>query len=151
MSMTLAQFREIDSLGRQDDPKLFLLSTPDRPATEAELDMVEGTLKARLPPAYKAFLKEFGGGSFGLAIIFSADPDSEYYLPKKQSEVAWYLPSDMLAFSDDFAGGNYVLKVHGGQALESVFYWNQDGGLVSTPFENVLEFVARWGYSREGD
>ena len=88
-----------------------------------------------------------GGGSYGLTTIFSGDQNSEWYLPSKQVEASAYLPCNLLAFSDDFAGGLYVLKVaDDGIANESVFYWNQDGGLVETDYVDVFEFVAKFAY-----
>lgn len=144
--MTVEELRRLDARYRQEKPKLFQLSTPDQPASERLLAEVERAICVRLPPTYRAFLREFGGGSFGLVTIFSADPDSEWYLPVKQREASRYLPEGLLAFSDDFAGGNYVFKVLNGQAQEAVFYWNQDGGVSPTEFKDVLEFVARYAY-----
>lgn len=144
--MTLDEFRAIDSQKRAGKPKLFLLAIPDRPATVGEIELVQGILGIELPSCYTAFLKEYGGGEFGLTNVFSADADGEFYLPKRQAEASMYLPRDLLAFSDDFSGGLYVLKVFGEKALDPVFYWNQDGGLVVTAFANIFEFVARYAY-----
>jgi hypothetical protein len=144
--MTIEELRKLDSLYRQEKPNLFRLSTPDQPASEAQITELECSVGVRLPQGYRSFLREFGGGSYGLAIIFSADPESEWYLPRKQAEASGYLPEGLLAFSDDFAGGNYVLKVLNGQALKPVFYWNQDGGEAPTEFDDVIEFIARYAY-----
>jgi hypothetical protein len=144
--MTLEELRQMDARYRQEKPKLFQLSTPDPPASEEQLAEIERAIGVRLPRSYRAFLREFGGGNFGLATIFSADSNSEWYLPAKQGEACRYLPKGMLAFSDDFAGGNYVLKVLSGQAQEAVFCWNQDGGESPTVFKDVIEFVARYAY-----
>jgi len=144
--MTLEEFRDIDHRGRADDPALFSLSSPDRRAEVVDIAGVENVLKLSLPQSYRSFLMEFGGGSYGLTTIFSADQNSEWYLPTKQSVASQYLPRDLLAFSDDFAGGLYVLNVINGKAEDRVFYWNQDGGLVPTKFGNVFEFVARNAY-----
>ena len=144
--MTLEELRQLDARLRREKPKLFQLSTPDQPASEEQLAEVERALGVRLPQSYRTFLREFGGGNFGLAAIFCAEPNSEWYLPQKQSEASHYLPEALLAFSDDFAGGNYVFKVVDGQARDAVFYWNQDGGESATEFNDVLEFVARYAY-----
>jgi len=145
--MTLEEFREIDRQGRSDDPALFSLSSPDKCASARDIADVEKLLKVALPESYRCFLMEFGGGSYGLTTIFSGDQNSEWYLPSKQVEASAYLPCNLLAFSDDFAGGLYVLKVaDDGIANESVFYWNQDGGLVETDYVDVFEFVAKFAY-----
>jgi SMI1-KNR4 cell-wall len=143
--MTLEELKEIDTRYRQEKPTLFGLS-PDKPASERQLEEVERAIGVRLPSSCRAFLNEFGGGSFGLAVIFSADPDGEWYLPKEESKSRRYLPKGLLPFSDDFAGGNYVFKVVAGVAQEAVFYWNTDGGESPTEFKDIMEFVARYAY-----
>lgn len=144
--MTLNEFKQIHDRYKKEKPKLFLLVSPDQEATAHQLERVEAELQVRLPGRLREFLTEFGGGNFGFANIFSADPDGEYYLPARNVDAAEYLPPDLLAFSDDFAGGHYVFKVIDGQAGESVLYWNTDGGLAETEFDDVLEFVARYAY-----
>lgn len=144
--MNIEQFRRLDVALRAERPKPFLLLPPDPPASAEALLEVERLLGATLPRTYKDFLSEFGGGSFGLTNVCSADPKSDFYLPKKQAEIAKYAPAGLLVVSDDFAGGLYVLRVSDGVADEAIFYWNEDGGLVATPFANVLEFVERYAY-----
>lgn len=144
--MKIDEFRVIDQEARRAKPKLFLLASPDSPASEEELDDLQRVVDVRLPMSYRAFLKEFGGGNFGLTTVFSADPKSEWYLGARLDEARAYLPSNVLPFADDFAGGLYVFEVAAGQAMEPVLYWNEDGGLVSTKFANALEFVARYAY-----
>lgn len=145
--MTLEEFREIDRQGRNADPGLFSLSSPDKCASTRDIEDAEKLLQVVLPGTYRSFLKGFGGGSYGLTTIYSADQNSEWYLPSKQIEASSYLPPNLLAFSDDFAGGVYVLKVaDDGTANEGVFYWNQDGGLVQTDYADLFEFVAKFAY-----
>lgn len=144
--MTLETFREIDRLGRSDDPALFSLSSPDRCASAHDIEAVQKKLKVLLPENYRTFLIQFGGGSYGLTTIFSADPQSEWYLPAKQIEARAYLPGNLLAFSDDFSGGMYVFIITDGIANENVFYWNPDGGLVNTDYTDVFDFVAKFAY-----
>jgi hypothetical protein len=144
--MMIDELRTIDQQARLAKPKLFSLSSPDPPASEEALDDLQRHVGVVLSPSYRAFLKEFGGGSFGLTTVFSANSTSEWYLLAKLDEARRYLPEHLLPFSDDFAGGMYVLEIADGQAMEPVLYWNDDGGLVLTKFANVLEFVARYAY-----
>lgn len=144
--MTLDEFRAVDREARRAKPKLFSLAPPDTPASEQALDNLERAIGVALPISYRAFLKEFGGGDFGLTTVFSADPNSEWYLEKKYNHFRKGLAEHVLPFSDDFAGGLYVLKIVHGLALEPVYYWNTDGGLVSTEFSNMFEFVARYAF-----
>lgn len=144
--MGLDEFRAADRAARVATPKLFILAPPDRPATERELEQAEQAISAELPDSYRAFLREFGGGSYGLITVFSADPTSEWFLGARVMQARAYLPTHLLPFSDDFAGGLYVFEIAEGQASEAVWYWNGDGGLTRTEFSDVLQFIARYAY-----
>lgn len=144
--MILEDLKKIDRRCRRAEPAsfeipAFEISTPDRPATEQQLEDVQRAVGVRLPPGYRSFLSEFGGGVFGFVIIFSADPDSAWHLPGQHMKARRYLPKGLLAFSDDLAGGHYVFKIVDGKAEDDVFYWNMGhGGLSPTPFRNMMEF-----------
>lgn len=144
--MTLNDLVKLHERYRSEKPSLFRLSVPDRPATDLMIASAESALGILLPESYKGFLRRFGGGSYGLMVVFSADPEGDWYLPRMQSEAERYLPQNLLAISDDFAGGNYVLSVDEGRSTEPVLYWNADGGLSRTPYANILEFIARFAY-----
>lgn len=144
--MNIDEFKAIDALARQKNEKIFRLSIPDARASEECVKEMECSLGVNLPDSYREFLKEFGGGNFGLTTIFSADAFGEWYLPDRQAEASKYLPEGLLAFSDDFAGGLYVLQKTEGHTEDQVLYWNRDGGLVKTQFKNILEYVARHAY-----
>jgi len=131
---------------RAERPKVFQLTQPDKTATEVKLTEVAARLGIQLPMNYREFLKVYGGGDFGFINIFSADQTSEWYLPERQAAASAFLPKGLLAFSDDFSGGYYVFEVEDGLAAEQVYYWNQDGGLISTEFGNVLAFIVRYAY-----
>lgn len=144
--MDIETFKRLDTESRARRPKPFLLVPPDRIATEAELDAVERAIGIRLPSSYRQFLALFGGGSYGLSNVCSADSESDYYLPRKQAEASAYLPPNLLIASDDFAGGAYVWVVEDGKAAERICYWHRDGGLTPTQFENVLDFLGKFAY-----
>jgi SMI1-KNR4 cell-wall len=122
------------------------LAASDPPATDKAISELEKIIGFALSSTYRAFLREFGGGEYGLVTIFSANLGSEFYLGAKIVETNGYLPANLMPFSDDFAGGLYVLKVTNGQAHEPVMYWNEDGGLLPTEFGDVLEFIARYAF-----
>jgi hypothetical protein len=145
--MTLQELKRIDADYRVRNPGIFQALPPDPPATSQQLDDVEHILGVRLPPAYRALLCELGGGTLGFATIFSAHPDSDWYLPRQQQKAARYLPPGLVAFSDDFAGGYYVFRVVDGEARDAVLYWDHEGRAVEpTEFPDILEFVARYAY-----
>ena len=101
--MNIEALKQIDKRYRIEKPRLFEIDYPDGQASDEQLEDVERSLGVRLPPSYRTFLREFGGGTYGFIVIFSADPQSEWYLPNKQMKASRYLPKDLLAFSDDFA------------------------------------------------
>ena len=144
--MTIDVFRKLDREGRASRPKAFLLASPDRPATPIALRELERVVGAKLPHSYREFLIEFGGGSYGLTTVFSADPQSECYIAARFDEPRPSLPTGLLPFSDDFAGGLYAFEIVDGQAREPVLYWNTDGGTRKTQFGNALEFIAQYAY-----
>lgn len=145
--MTFVQFQEIDAQRRSENPKLFLRSVSDPPASEDQLAAVELKTGTRLPEKYRLFLSRFGGGRFGYTNVFSANQSSDWYLPTRASDASRYLPQELLPVSDDFAGGLYVFKIDNGIAGEEIFYWNDDGGLTSTAFHDVFEFLASCAYN----
>ncbi len=144
--MNIDEFRAIDQEARLSKPKLFSLATPDALASVEALDNLQRAIGVILPISYRGFLNEFGGGNFGLVTVFSADPNSEWFLPNKYDEARRYVEKRMLPYSDDFAGGLYVLEIVDGLAKEPVFYYNVDGGLIKTGFVTMLDFVARYAY-----
>lgn len=150
--MAIEEFRQLDQVNRAEKPWLSLHPLhriPDRPASIEQIRTVEDLVGATLPAGYKDFLREFGGGEFGYSTIFSADPISDWYLPIQASNANRWLPKDLLAISDDFCGGNYVLAVQNGIAIEPVLYWNTDGGLVPTEHGTVLDFIAHDAYGTD--
>jgi len=144
--MNIEQFKTLHARYIIEKPKLFALAEPDRLATVQDIAKVEGEIGISLPISYREFLLNFGGGAIGFLIIFSADSGSENFLVKKRLESLRLLPPGLLVFSDDFAGGYYAFKISGGSEENSVFYWNTDGGLQTTSFNDLFEFVARYAY-----
>lgn len=144
--MNLDEFTRLHDRYKEEQPRLFSTLMPDRPATPEQLDLVEGALRLKLPKRYREFLALFGGGYCGFVTVFSADPASDFYLPRKVREAAQYLPDELLPFSDDSAGGYYAFRVSNGQPRDRVSYWNYDGGIVETEFNDMLDFIARYAY-----
>jgi antitoxin YobK len=147
IDMTLENFHQQHLAGVAAKPKLFALIPGDPPASFEQIAETERRLGVQLPAKYQFFLAQYGGGSFGLTNIFSACSGSDYYLPLWHKESRRYLPDDLIPFSDDGSGGLYVLKVGIHSLGNAVFYWNKDGGLKSTEFEDILEYICRYAYT----
>lgn len=144
--MNTTEFANLDHRYRNEDPGLFELSSSSAPAMDSDIISLETNLGVRLPSEYAWFLKNYGGGEFGLLTLFSALPVSEWYLEDKFREASEFIPEDFLPISDDFAGGYYGFLISNSIALSKIHYWNSDGGLIETEFENVLDFIARFAY-----
>jgi len=145
--MDLEEFRSHHEVQRRQSPKVFLLVESDTLATPDRIQALETEIGLRLPERYKQFLMEFGGGIFGLTNVFSADAESGFYLPSRLDAVARYLPSGLVPFSDDYAGGFYVWRATPDRSIdEAVWYWNFDGGLVNTDYLSLLDFLAAHAY-----
>jgi hypothetical protein len=144
----IQEFREVVEEARRTKPKLFLMSSPDAPARDEQIAMVEEQLGMGLPLAYSQFLREFGGGDFGLVNIYSAADDSDWYIPMRAEE-AWAqgLPKELLPFSDDATGGFYVFRVDAGVADDRVLYWDHDASSAEpTEFADALEYLRRFAF-----
>jgi hypothetical protein len=144
--MTLAEFIQIDSRLRVGKAKLFTLGKSALPADDEELDQLEKLLKLKLPSSYRQFLKKFGGGDFGSTVVFCTSADSDWYLLRKYNEAKSYLPTDLLPFSDDFAGGVYAFHIEGKTAKDKILYWNTDGGTSETDFNDIFEYLVNQAY-----
>ena len=146
--MELDEFKAIVEEARRAKPKLFLMSSPDAPAGAEQLALLEERLRLQLPNAYRDFLREFGGGDFGLVSVYSADENSDWYLLTR-AEGAWArdLPRDLLPFTDDAMGGFYGFRLLNGRAGEEVFYWDHETRTTEpTEFADTLQYLRRYAF-----
>lgn len=127
------------SEARQSHPIWFDLPS-DEPPDEVRLGEFESTLAARLPDDFRWFLKEFGGGDFAFATVFSADPRSDLNLGLNQPPQI----EGLVAFSDDGAGNSFVFPVEDGACQDRVLLWDHETSEVRpTGYGNFLDFVSR--------
>lgn len=144
--MTLDTFKKIDVRFRNEKPALFRLSRPDPAASDEQLLAVESEIGVTLPEKYREFLKEFGGGDFGLITVFSADPLSMWRLPKQLDVAKGHVPVGFIPISEDGCGGYYGLYLRNGRSNDEIYYWHFDSSLEATGFNDILEFLARHAY-----
>ncbi len=104
-------------------------------------------LGVRLPDDYAWFLREYGGGEFAFVEIYSADASSDLYIVDKQASAA---DLNVLAFSDNGCGDDYVFPVENGVAADAVlFHDHETGELRPEASDGFLDFVARHGLRRD--
>lgn len=141
--MMIDEFIEFESAVRLVKPAIFRLAKPDQPASDRDIENAEAILGCRLPPSYRQFLKKCGGGDYPLMSVFSAHPNSDWYLVKRVESLRELCPANLLPVHDDQAGGFLVLKIVDGQALEPVYYFDWETGKLSDVVHaNVLSAVA---------
>jgi hypothetical protein len=141
--MMIDEFIEFENSVRVAKPGIFRLAKPDQPASDKEIEDVEALLGCRLPMSYRQFLNKFGGGDYPLMNVFSAYPNSEWYLVRRVEALRELCPTNLLPVHDDQAGGLLVLKIVDGQALEPVYYFDWETGKLSDiVYANVFSAVA---------
>ncbi len=79
--MLFKEFCEAVENARRSHPIWFALSSDGIPSDEIIAKMEE-RLQIPLPETYKAFLKQYGGGYFGFALVYSCDSNSRHCLTK---------------------------------------------------------------------
>lgn len=139
MHMNHDDFSALVDRARRDHPIWFDLPR-DEPPDEQVLVDAEAELGARLPEDFRWFLRQFGGGDFAFATIYSADPGSDLSLLRNQ-------PGDtegLVAFSDDGTGSLFVFPVEDDACRDRVLVWDDElGDVRPTGYGTFLEFVAR--------
>src|SRR5262252_4621781 len=77
--MNIEDLKQIDKRYRIEKPRLFEIDDPDSKASDEQLEDVERSLGVRLPPSYRAFLREFGGGTYGFIVIDGEAQEAVFY------------------------------------------------------------------------
>ena len=144
--ITIDEFKKIDNEARQKRPKIFYFTDREPKATKEDIEAVENILRCRLPIAYNDFLLNFSGGDYGLTNIFSMRPDSKWYIIKCLDYLPFEMQKSYVPFSDDQCGGRYLFKKESGQLLETVHYWNLDGGLDRITYANLFDYLIRFAH-----
>jgi hypothetical protein len=144
--MKIDEFKNFDMAGRSARVKVFESIPPSPPAKESEIAALESSIGVKISSSFREFLMAFGGGNYGLSVIFCADDASEWYLPRQMQEVGAYLPVNFLPISNDFTGGIYCQKIENKQATDKIWYWNTDGGLTETECLDVFDLVSKTAY-----
>src|SRR4051812_12283567 len=117
--MDESQFSQLVAKARQS--KLFWCDgEADPPATDAQINLAEEQIGARFPDEYTFFVKQFGGGYFAYANVFSVFPDSKWNLNAINKK--YRLRENFVAVSDDQCGGYYGFIRDGNVLSKESFY-----------------------------
>lgn len=111
----------------------------DPPATEAEIQKAETSLRATLPMEYKSFVREFGGGYFAFGNVFSVS-DTEWNVVRRNEEI--WIPG-FIAISDSGSGDYYGFRVSGGACDACICVWDHEEphGVKKTKYADMLEWL----------
>lgn len=93
------------------------------PVDAQTVELLERGLAVKLPEQFCAFLTNYGCGYVGKINLFSARPESEWYLPLRNART---LPASFLAISEDEAGGFYGFSRVGPECGPEVLYLYPD-------------------------
>jgi hypothetical protein len=138
-------FADLVEAARNAHPVWFDLPS-DALASDVDLERVGRQVGVELPDNYAWFLREYGGGDFGFATVYSADEHSDFYVVNRQPGA----PDHTLAVSDNGAGDLYVFPVEDGVAADEILWLDHETGeLTHGEGGGFLSFVAWTGLRTE--
>lgn len=112
--MSMEEFRKATEIIRTNPSKSFFAG----PRSSSLLEKIEKIIGYKFPPTYRAFLLEFGAGSFGPMEFFGAIdenvtespvPDGVWYTLRERLEVN--LPEDLFVIGETGTGELYCLRL----------------------------------------
>lgn len=139
--MDFELFNEITAEYKHKKPILFALEH-DKIISAEEAGRFEQTIQLELPPKFKQFLLEYGGGYFGYANVYSLDKDGFFYLLKYNDP-----PIDRyLRIADNGCGDSYLLSIDNQKCLDRVlFYDHETKNVCETEYADILEYLIAAG------
>ena len=137
--MTEMDFNDFEQLVQdlQKRRPMWFVGDAEGPASDEQLAVAEKLLGVTLPNEYKQFVQCYGGGYFAMTNVFSANPESEWFIVARQKD--FQLGDGFVAVTDDETGGAYGFVVEKGKCSERVFYFHPDDG--SPPVEQYPSFL----------
>lgn len=148
--MDWGEFKRLVKERRSKRPVWFGLES-DPPSSEAEVEAAERSLAVSLPPEYRLFVKEFGGGYFAFVNIFSVTRNSDWNIVDRNRTVP--LSADQfVAVSDNGTGDYYGFPVKGERCLSRIVFLDHETGQVNeTSYSNLLDYASHVGLKYRGE
>lgn len=138
--MEYGAFQAIVDDCKQRKPMLFRLES-DRIPSADEVYAIEREIQIRLPEKYKAFIRQYGGGYFGFANIYSLDKESSFFLLNHNN-----IPIDeYLRLADNGCGDYYAVRVDAGACGDQLYFIDHEEKICPTEYADILEYLVRVG------
>lgn len=97
-----------------------------------------------LEESYRQFLIAYGGGEIEFEVLFSADPQSDWYLPRQLAR-AINLPKDFLPVTENFCGDYYGFIVTEGKCRPPILRWDHESQEIkSITQKDIFEYMAQF-------
>lgn len=145
--MELDLFNKIVADCKQRKPVLFGLGH-DRILSNEEIENFENTFQIALPPKYKDFTLQYGGGYFGYANIYSLDNQSDFYIIKHNATPF----EKFLRIADNGCGDYYMLRIESQNCLEQLYFFEHDTKRIcATEYNDIFEYLIKVGLKLEID
>ncbi len=142
--MNFFEFKELIDQTRKRKPILFGLKS-DRTATQEQIEYAENLLGIIMPESYKQFLREYGGGYFGFAKVYSLDESGPNYICAWNDSQKIHA-SGYVAAIDLEDGDTAGFCVKNGVCGEEIYYFDHENGeITKSPYDDFFSFIVSGG------
>ncbi len=140
--MDFAKFTEIVGNVKTKHPHFFELEHDKIPTMEDIISFQEH-YQIILPEKYIQFLLNFGGGYFGLAIIYSLDKNSYFSIYNHNPSQV----KNLLFIADNECGDYYAFRIENGKCSEEIVFYDHDNNTIEqgTEFPDIFEYLVKTG------
>lgn len=139
--MNFQEFAKLAGKAKIKHPRWFALAA-DRIPSGAEISNAERLLEVALPDDYKQFIRQYGGGYYAFANVFSLDMNSDWYLCAKNREYH-YIREPYLRISENGSGDYYGYKGSNRQCSTEIWFFDHEvNQWERTRYQNLFEYLA---------
>lgn len=143
--MNFEDFKQIVDKMKKEKPIWFGLDS-DSLVDDNQIKEIEDYFQLELPIEYKQFLKTYGGGYFAFLVIFSGDPNSNWYIIRQNEELNLVTKYNFLAISDNEVGDFYGFKVNNNKCETKISVFVHEENIVKeTGYRDFYQYVIEVG------
>ena len=117
---------------------------PDEVPNQEDIAVAEQNLGIKFPQDYKDFLREYGGGYFGLGKVFSLQQGSDWNVIDINLNLD-YLSEGYLAISDDGAGDYFAYKIIENVCQPNIYFFDhEENKWELTEYFNLFDYLKKY-------